>query len=103
MAEAKVYVVVDKDTGILKGTVEISDEAISEWTKKYTVKEAGEDFRGKHPHEIKIENGKTRHATNEEIDTYNQQTENETKSARKKKALEDLGLTNADLAKIKAL
>ena len=81
ISEAKTYVLRSKTTGEPQGTASISDEAISDWAEKFIIVEADSSYRGKHKYEIKYENGELRHATQEEIDTYLQEKEQEQEDA----------------------
>lgn len=98
-ANAKTYVLLDKLTDAPKGTASIADSDISDWSKKSTLIEADESYRGKQPYEVKYENGKLRHATTQEISDYLAQQEQEQETmikAKKKQELLSL-LDDADI------
>lgn len=103
LAEAKIYVCLDKTTGEARGTVDINEKAIGDWAKQFIMIESDEDYRGKKGFEIKFEGQKLRQATKKEIDDYNKTQADIVNEAQKKKALETLGLTEADITKIKAI
>lgn len=81
--EAKTYVLRDQLTGEPQGAASISDKAINDWAINYILEipDNPEDFRGKRGYEMKFENGKTRLATQSEIDTYLAQQEQEQQNA----------------------
>lgn len=64
---AEIYAVFDKETGECKGTVDIKEDYVSDWAKNFILKRADESYRGKQSFEVKLEKGKLRHATQEEI------------------------------------
>lgn len=101
LAEAKIYVALDKSDGTVKGTVDIDEKTIGDWAKQFVMIEAGEDYRGKDGFELKFEGQKLRKATKKEIDDYNDEQAAKLKINQKKKALEILDITEADLEKIK--
>ena len=102
-AEAKVYVVMDRETGVVKGMADISDDYVSDWNKHYIIKGADESFRGKSGDELRDENGKVRLATKSEIDEGKQEKEEQASAKVKSNALKALGLTEDDIANIKKL
>jgi len=62
--------VFNRETGDIKGTASIADEDILDWTKKNVLKKADDSYRGKESYEIKYEDGKVRHATEQEVTDY---------------------------------
>ena len=85
------------------GMADINPENISDWAKTYTMKLADESYWGKQGYEIKINGGKLRHATEEEITAHKNAQEVAQEANKKAKALETLGLTSEDIEKIKKL
>ena len=83
---AKTYVLLDKLTGEVKGTASISDDHIADWAKNFIIREGGEEYRGKKHYEIKFEDGKVRHATQQEIADY--LTEKELEKQQTQEAIE---------------
>ena len=67
---ADIYVVFNRETGDIKGTASIADEDILDWTKKNVLKKADDSYRGKESYEIKYEDGKVRHSTEQEVTDY---------------------------------
>jgi hypothetical protein len=63
----QMYVAIDKETGEVKGTVDVRPENIGGWAKIYIMKMVDESYRGKKGYEIKFEGGKLRPATPSEI------------------------------------
>lgn len=102
-AEAKMYVCLDRSTGEPVGTVDIREQAIGDWSKQLIMIEADEAYRGKQGFEIRFEGQKLRKATDNEISSYNNTQASKVKESRRRKAMEDLGLTESDLSKIKAI
>jgi len=102
-AEAKVYCLFDKTTGEGKGTASIKEDYVSDWAKDFILKEADESYRGKHGHEIKLENGKLRKSTEQEIAAYEHAQEQASEAAQKQRVLDILGLNTEDITKIKQL
>ena len=103
VAEAKLYVCLDKTTGEPTGVASISDTNIPEWAERRILIPADESYRGKHGWEIKYKNGKLKHATQSEKDEYKEQKRQEREARKKSDALETLGLTDEDMQKIKNL
>lgn len=101
LSYAEVYVAIDRETGECKGTVDVRPENIGEWNKDYTMKLADESYRGLKGEEVKIVNGKLKKATDKEISDYKKEQADKDKIERKKKALEDLDITQAELDKLK--
>jgi len=101
LAQADIYAVFDKETGECKGTIDINPENISEIAKTYTMKKADESFRGKQEYEIRLENKKLRLATEEEIKNYFNEKERIAKTVKRKELLEELGITEEHLIKLK--
>ena len=64
------YVVFDKQTGELMGTASVSDKHLLEWTQKNILIEVDNTYKGKQSYEIKYEDGKVRHATEQEVTDY---------------------------------
>ena len=100
---AEVYIALDKDSGEPQGTVEVKPDNLADWSKTYTMKQADESYRGKARYEIKIDDGKIRHATEQEIKSYKDAQEVIQKDEATKAALATLGITAKDIAKIKKL
>ncbi len=100
-ANADYYVFFDKETGECLGVSSISQDTVIEKAKQYILKQGDETYRGKQGYEIKFENGKLRHATKAEKDTYKAEKKAEQDTKRKADALELIGLTEDDIAKIK--
>ena len=89
-ANAKTYVLRDKLTGKPTGTASISDKNIKNWAEDFILMEASKEYRGKQSHEIKYENGELRLATQEEIDDYLLQKQQESDDLQKAKDIEKL-------------
>ena len=98
-----IYVKLKKGTNEVLGTVSVSPLVLNDWEKDYTMIPAGEDYRGKSKIEITSDAGKLRFATQQEIDAHKQSMEQATRVDKKEEALAALGLTQADLDKVKAL
>lgn len=64
---AQIYAAIDKESGIVQGTVDVNPDSIGEWAKTYTMKQVDESYRGLKGEEVKFEKGKIRKATKEEI------------------------------------
>jgi hypothetical protein len=103
ISNAEIYVCLDKETGEPKGMVDIKPDTIGDWAKKFTMKQTDESYRGKAGHEIKIEDGKIRHATETEIADYKKVQAEQAEVVNKENALKAVGLTSADIEKIKKL
>ena len=103
IAEAKIYVCLDKSTGEPQGVASLKPEMIADWAENFIMIEADDSYRGLQGYEIKYKDQKLRKAMQSEIDAYNLEQENETKLKQKEKALEILGLNEEDLDKIKKL
>jgi len=92
------YVCIDKNTMEPKGFTRVSKENLSEWEKDSIMIEVDESYADKQSYEIKYENGKVRLATQEEIDDYLTQEEQEQKQVvqmrRKQEFLEMLSDTD---------
>lgn len=101
ISQAKIYVPIDMETGEMRGTVDVQADNIGEWSKSYTMKIADEKFRGKQGYEIKMDKGKLRLATKEEIEEYLLKAKQENLKIRKKIILDELGVTEEQLDKIK--
>ena len=70
-ASADVYCLFDKNTGEGKGTVSIKEDYVSDWAKNFILKKAPDNsYKGKKGHEIKLEGGKLRLATEQEISDF---------------------------------
>ena len=80
-ASAKIYCLFDKETGEGHGATSIREDYVPDWAKKFILKEADKSYKGKKGYEIKMESGKLRHATQEEIDFYLAQKEQEQQNA----------------------
>lgn len=100
---ADVYIVMDKNTGEVRGTVDVTPESVGEWSKDYTMKLVGEEYRGSFGYELNVKDGKVSKKSKQEIDEYKALREEARKEAQKAEALEVLGLTGSSLQKIKAL
>ncbi len=100
---ADTYCLFDKATDKPLGTVSIADENLLDWEKNYTIRKPKnpEEFRGKHHWEIKYDGGKIRHATKAEKDAYKAEKKIENDAISKASVLENLGLTEEDISKIK--
>lgn len=99
-----IYVSRDKTTGKPQGTAEIDDpKVLADWRQKLIMEKVDDSFRGKNSFEIVFENGKSRHATQQEIDAHWQKHDQDKKVAHRHQLLDDLGLTEAHLDKIRAL
>jgi hypothetical protein len=83
--------------------VDVKSENIGDWAKTNTMKLADESYRGLNGYEIKLEDGKLRKATKTEVDTHKQVQETSSIISQRKKALETIGLTEADVSKLKSL
>jgi len=103
LAYSEVYIVIDKESGDVKGMVDIKPDAIGSWANNYVMKQADETYRGLKGKEIKYINQKLRKATEKEISDYDKSMIESMKGAAKAQALEVLGITEADIIKIKAL
>ena len=102
-SNAEIYVCLDKETGEPKGMVDIKPENVGDWAKKFTMKLVDESYRGKAGYEIKVNGGKIRHATEIEISDYKKIQVDQAEIVNRASALKAVGLTEADIAKIKAL
>ena len=70
IAQADMYAVFDKETGECRGAVDIKEDYVPDWAKKFILKQADESYRGKQHYEVKLENGSLRLATQQEIDDH---------------------------------
>ena len=86
-----------------KGTASVDEVSLSDWEKDYTMIKVDESYRGKHGYEIELKNGKPALKTKETIDAYKLQKENEAKASRKQALLNELGITEQQLQKLKGL
>ena len=84
---ADVFALFDSETGEGKGVVSIKEDYVSDWAKNFILKKADETYKGKKGHEIILEQGKLRHATEQEISDYlaaQEQEQQNTISAKEK-------------------
>lgn len=99
-----IYVCLDKVTKQPKGMVQIDNLKVKdEWDKTHILIEVDDSFIGKLSYEIKYENDKVRLATQVEIDIYKAQEDARIKDEAKARTLTDLGLTQEDIDKVKAI
>jgi hypothetical protein len=103
LARSEVYVCFDKETGDAVGMVDIKPDTVGDWAKTYVMKEADESYRGKQGHEMKFENKKLRLATEKEIADHKKEIDDKAKINSRKNALEAIGITEADIAKLKGM
>lgn len=89
-AATKEYVVVQNDTVL--GVCAISDNSLSAWGD-YTLVEAGEEFKGRFPAELKFEGGEVKHKEWAEQVVDKEAKEAEMTANVKKKLLDDLDIT----------
>lgn len=82
------YVVVKNGKAL--GTVAIKDEALPEWEKDYEMIPASLEFVGKHHYELRYENNEVRLATEQEINDYYAQLEQEKENFEIQKLLSKL-------------
>ena len=90
------YVVIN-GTDVM-GTLEANEYTISDW-QEYTLIPVDESFRGKQHYEIKYDGVNVRHATQQEINAYNQIQE----EAKKQRALDILDIKEKHLDKLKEI
>ena len=86
-----------------KGTASVDDVSLSDWEKDYTMIKVDESYRGKQGYEIELKDGNPALKTKETIDAYKLQKENEAKASRKQALLNELGITEQQLQKLKGL
>jgi len=101
LCEAKIYVALDKQTGDPQGTVDIDERTVGEWAKGFIMLPADESYRGLQGYEIKYDNKKLRRATIVEIDSYKNDIDNRARLLRKQNILDELGITESELNKLK--
>lgn len=99
-AWADLYVTIDKETGKCLGTAEVNANDIGDWASKYTMKKAGEEYRGKQGYELKFKSGKISPATDKEISDYLKEENNKLKAKKRQDALDTLEITEEDLKKL---
>ena len=102
-AQAVIYVALDKESGEVKGMVDISPDSVGDWAKTYVMKEADESYRGKQGYEMKYVNQKLRMATEKEITDYKKEIDDKAKIDSRKNALEAIGISEKDIEKLKKL
>lgn len=101
IAEASVYVVISKDDGSVIGTVDVTAKHLQDWEKDYRMVVAGEEFRGKHADEIKIDNNNPKLCTSAEVSAKRDEARIDMRKAEKGHILGVLGITEGELSSIK--
>ena len=100
---SEIYICLDKESGDVRGMVDIKPDTVGDWAKNFTMKEADESYRGKQGHEMRFENKKLRMATDKEITDYKKEIDDKAKIDSRKSALEMIGITEKDIEKLKKL
>ena len=100
---SEIYICLDKESGDVRGMVDIKPDTVGDWAKTYVMKEANESYRGKQGYEMKYVNQKLRLSTEKEIADYKKEIDDKVKINSRKNALEAIGISEKDIEKLKKL